>query len=199
MINTSNSIAKQLFYEKNYSQALKLFKKENNYFAIGLCSLLLKNEKDALKYWNLNKNCPACNFGIYTLDYINLKETNIPTFFQTRAFLELFLNLFLENKLMEWAQNFINCYQTFYKGNPESYKFIARALFANGYCELSKTFCKKSLDIFYADPEAMLILAQNYFILKDIRHSKYYVDKIIQITPNYYPALLFKDIIEKNT
>lgn len=197
MSNQTTDIAKDYFYKKNYKSALDIFSKQKNYFAMGLCSLLLKNEKDAFKYWNMNKSCPGCNFGLNCLNYINLKPGKIPSFFQTRAFLEIFLNLLLENNLIEWAQNFINCFDIFYKGNPESYKFIGRALFANGYCELSNTFLKKSLDIFYADPEAMLIMAQNYYILQDIDEAKEWINKIIQITPEYYPAKLFKDILDK--
>ncbi len=197
MTNKLQDIAKKYFYEKKYKNALNLFIKEKNYFGAGLTSLLLKNQQDAFKYWNLNKNCKGCQFGLYTLDYINLKTPKIPTFFQTRAFLEIFLNLFLEDKLFEWAQNFINCYETFYRGNPESYKFIARALFANGYCELSSTFCKKSLDIFYTDPEALLILAQNCYILKNYEEAKYYNDRILKLTPEYYPAKLFNNILEQ--
>lgn len=162
---------------------------------MGLCSLLLKNEKDAFKFWSMNKSCPGCNFGLNCLDYIKFKNKKIPSFFQTRAFLEIFLNLLLENRLFEWAQNFINCFDIFYKGNPESYKFIARALFANGYCELSNTFLIKSLDIFYADPEAMLIMAQNYYIMKNINEAKKWTNKILEITPEYYPAKLFKNIL----
>ena len=33
---------------------------------------------------------------------------------------------------------------TLYQYNPESYKFIARVLFANGYFDVAITFCKKS-------------------------------------------------------
>lgn len=202
MISENLKKARVLFYEKKFQEALQLFLKEDALYEMGLCSLLLKDLKNAKKYWEKSKKSdPMANFGLCVLDFIDLKTKKIPTFFQTRAQLEIYLNLFLENNLIEWAQNLISCSDRFFEANPESYKFIARALFANGYFNLSITFCKKSLDIFYLDPEAMLILAQCYFLLGDLDDALNVVNKINSFIDDYYPARLFlgivKDRIEK--
>lgn len=193
-----NSKAKEYFYQKNYAEALKLFLEEEDYYGAGLTSLLLKDIVSAKKYWKKKKkSCPASNFGLCILDYINLKTDKLPSFFQTRAQLEIYLNLFIENGLIEWAENLISCCDKLYVANPESYKFIARALFANGYFKLAITFCKKTLNIYYCDPEAFLILAQCYFLIGNLGEALDYVNRTINMVPDYYPAILLKDVLRK--
>ncbi len=191
------SKAKEHFYNKEYNEALKLFIKDDNKYAAGLCSLLLKKEKEAKNFWVQNKkHCPACQFGLIVLDLIKLKMNKQPSFFQTRAQLEIYLNLFLENNLIEWAENLISCCDFLYRSNPESYKFIARTLYSNGYFDLAITFCKKSLRLFYCDPEAFLILSQCYFLKGDLKEALDLINKVLNMVYDYYPAILFKKIIK---
>ena len=199
MNNLTDNKAKEYFYQKKYNEARELFLEEENFYGAGLCSLLLKDTISAEKYWKKKKNdCPASKFGLCILEYINLKiPYELPTFFQTRAQLEIYLNLFIENNLLEYAENLISSCDNLYMSNPESYKFIARALFANGYCKLAVQFCKKTLNIYYCDPEAFLILAQCNFLMGDLGEALDCVNKTIDIVPEYYPALLLKDILKK--
>ena len=198
MTETLDAEAKGHFYRREYNEALKLFMEDENYYAVGLCSLLLKDTVSAEKYWRMKKDdCPASNFGLSILKFIELKPAKIPTFFQTRAQLEIYLNLFIENGLIEWAENLISNCDNFYISNPESYKFIARALFANGYFKLAITFCKKTVDIYYCDPEAFLILAQCNFLLGDLGESLDWINRTIDMVPDYHPAILLKDIVKK--
>ncbi len=190
--------AKEYFYKKDYNSALELFLQEKKHYEAGLCFLLLKDVNRAKKYWEKDKkSCPASQFGLCILKFINLETKNIPSFFQTRAFLEIYLNLFLENNLIEWAENLLSCSECFVKANPESFKFIARSLFANGYFTLAITFCKKSLQIFYADPEAFLILAQCQFLLNNLGEALDNINRINNLISDYYPAILFKKIIQE--
>lgn len=198
MNGIDNSKAKEYFYQKQYSKAIELFLKDENYYGAGLASLLLGNTTSAKKYWSKNKeHCPACNFGLSILDFIALKPAKIPSFFQTRAQLEIYLSLFIENGLTEWAENLISNCDNLYMANPESYKFIARALFANGYFKLAMQFCKKTIGIYYCDPEAFLILAQSYFLLGELGEALDWVNKTINMVPDYYPAILLKDVVKK--
>ncbi len=192
----SEQTAKQYFYKGEYEKALKIFAKKNKYYEAGLCSLLLKDEKSAREFWQKKLNhCPACAWGLCILGFINLKSERNATFFQTRAFLEVYLNLFFENNLIEWAQNLVSCCDILYRANPEAYKFIARALYANGYFELAVTFCKKSLRLFYADPEALLILSQCQYLLKNRADALDSVNKVLNMVPNYFPAKIFRNIL----
>lgn len=198
MTSQINESAKVFFYNKQYKEALNLFMKENNCYASGLCCLLLKDEKNAKKFWDLNKkNCPACDWGLIVLDFIHLKLDKQPKFFQTRAFLEVYLNLFIENGFIEWSENLIGCCDKLYRSNPESYKFIARALYSNGYFDLAITFCKKSLRLFYADPEAFLILSQCQYLLGDLAEAMDSINRVLSMVDDYYPAILFRGILKE--
>ena len=74
--------AKQLFYNKEYEKALKIFSKKNKFYEAGLCSLLLKDEINAREFWQKKaKDCPACAWGLCILGYINLKNEKNATFF----------------------------------------------------------------------------------------------------------------------
>ena len=192
---TNNISAKDYFYNKDYKSALRLFLKEENYYGAGLCSLLLCNTKRARIFWSINKSCPASKWGLSVLSFIHLKKGPLPTFFQTRAQLEIYLNLFKNNNLIEYAQNLVSCCDYFFKANPESYKFIARALYANGYFKLAISFCKKSLRYFYSDPEAFLIMAQCQMLLSDLGEALDSVNRTLAIAPCYYPAKLFRNIL----
>ncbi|MBE7707114.1 MAG: tetratricopeptide repeat protein [Cyanobacteria bacterium SIG27] len=191
--------AKEYFNNKQYDKALEIFvSKEENYYA-GLCCLLLKDENKAKEFWKKNyKSSRASLWGLIILDLIHLKNPRIkPSFFQTRAYLEIYLNLFIENNYIEWAQNLVSCCDILYQSNPESYKFIARALFANGYFELAITFCKKTLKLFYCDPEALLILSQCYFLLGNLGEALDCVVRINDMVNDYFPSIIFEKILRE--
>lgn len=191
------NLAKDYFYNKKYEEALKIFCKIEDFYGAGLCSLLLKDEILALNYWK-KANCPASKWGIAILDLIHLKiPKKRPSFFQTRAQLEIYINLFLENDLIEWAQNIIAMCDYLYQSNPESYKFIARALYSNGYFDLAITFCKKTLKLFYCDPEAFLILSQCYYLIGNLGEALDCINRVNDIVDDYFPAIVFKQIIKE--
>ena len=197
MISEKIKTARQFFNQKKYSEAFEIFSKiENCYYESGLCSLLLKDKKQAYNFWNKNKkNCLACDFGIKILSLIDLKITKKPTFFQTRAFLEVYLNLFLENDFVDWAQNLVSSSEILYQSNPESYKFIARALFSNGYFDLAIYFCKKTLKLHYFDPEAFLIYSQCEFLLGNLGEALDLINKVNRMVDDYFPAKIFRLVI----
>ena len=132
------------------------------------------------------------------IEYINNNKDKIPSFFQTRAFLEVYINLFIENNLYEYCENLILASETLFNANPESYKFIARALFSNGYFDLAIDFCKKSLDLFYSDPEALLIIAQCYYLINNKNEALEYIKRLREAVKDYYPAILFEEVLMKN-
>lgn len=197
MIKEKIQKAKKYFYQKEYKKAFDIFSNINDcYYESGLCALLLKDEKTALNYWEKNaKKCPGCAFGLCVLGFINLKPSKTPTFFQTRAQLEIFINLFLENELIDWAQNLIGYCDLLYRSNPESYKFIARALFSNGYFDTAIFFAKKTLKLHYFDPEAFLILAQCEFLLGNLGEALDVINKVNSMVSDYFPAKIFKMVI----
>lgn len=191
-------IAKELFYKGDYKEALKLFIEEGLNYEAGLCELLLNNEDEAKKFWTKDKNPDiATKWGLIVLNIINLKIKERPTFFQIRAFLEVYLNLFIQNKQLKWAENLISACDILARSNPETYKFIARALFANGYMELTHKFLNESKKLFYSDPEAHFIDSQAYFIEEKYQESLKSINETLKSAKEYYPAIEFKKIIEQ--
>ena len=191
--------AKEYFNNKQYNKALEIFTLEKENYYAGLCCLLLKDEEKAKAFWKKDyKNSRASLWGLIVLELIQLKNPRVkPSFFQTRAYLEVYLNLFIENNLIEWAQNLVSCCDTLYQANPESYKFIARALFANGYFQLAITFCKKTLKLFYCDPEALLILSQCEFLLGNLGEALDCVIRINNMVEDYFPSIIFEKILRE--
>ena len=198
-MNFRIKLAKDYFYQKEYAKALEIFDEFQDYYSAGLCFLLLKNEKKAFEYWKKSyKYSPASAWGLVVLDLIHLKTPKREiSFFQARAQLEIYISFFLENGLIEWAQNIVSMCDVLYKANPESYKFIARALYSNGYFDLAITFCKKTLKLFYCDPEAFLILSQCYFLIGELGEALDCVNRINAMVDDYFPAILFRKILKE--
>lgn len=194
----SEKLAKELFYKGDYKEALQLFKNENHNYEAGLCALLLGDEKLAKDFWTKDKNPDiATKWGLIVLNIINLRIKERPTFFQVRAFLEVYINLFIVNKQYTWAENLISACDILVRSNPETYKFIARVLFANGYLNLVHKFLSESKKLFYNDPEAHLIEAQTYYLEQDYKNAYKSIEETLSSAGDYYPALQFKKIIEE--
>ena len=190
--------AKEYFYNKDYKKAQDIFMMYQQWYYSGFCALLTGNEDNALKLWSIDyKNSISSHWGMCVLDLINLRANLRPTTFETRAFLEVYLNLLIENNFIEWAQNLVSMADFLNQTNPEAYKFIGRALYSNGYFELAISFLKKSLNIFSFDPEASLIVAQCYYLLGNIGDAVDVTNKILAVFEDYYPAILFRNTIKK--
>lgn len=190
--------AKEFFYNGDYKEALKLFNDTKSYYEAGLCALLLSDEKLARSMWEKDKEpCIATKWGLIVLDLIHLKIKERPTFFQVRAFLEVYLNLFIINSHLKWAENIISACDILCRSNPEVYKFIARVLFANGYFELTHHFIEESKKIFYLDPEAHFIDSQTYFLEGNYKMAYEAIIDTLTSAGEYYPALEFKKTIEE--
>lgn len=184
------SDAKTLFYERRYNEAFEIFKNNEMPYEAGLCKLLTGDAERAGNIWRNVKNpCIATEWGLIVLDLIKLKNTKAPCYFQIRGFLEVYLNLFIENELIEYAENLISAYEIFSKQNFESCKFIARALFAHQYWEVALEFIEKSRHICYPDPEGLLIEAQCFYTLGKPDKALKSLDELLKILPGYVPAL----------
>ena len=184
--------AKDYFYQKAYKSAFEIFCAENDYYGAGLCAFLQGDCDLARSFWKKNSSCPACSWGLKVLDFVALKvPRKKASFFQTRAYLEVYINLLIENNKIEWVQNLVASCDLLYQSNPESFKFIARALFSNGYFELAIMFCKKTLKLFYSDPEAFLILSQCYYLLGDLGEALDCVNRVNNMIDDYFHAKVF--------
>jgi len=196
-----NSIleAKEYFYNKEYKQALELFLKKDKFYEAGLCFLLCKDIKNArFCFEKEKKNLFAASWGLKILDYIKMEIKKYPSYLQVRAFYEIYLNLFIENDLIDYAQNLINIYPSLMRSNPEICKFIARALSATNYDELALNFTQRATQNSFFDPEAFFIASEIYVKKQEYSNALDEIKKILDIMPKYYPALKLKEqILEK--
>ena len=185
--------AVELFYKKDYTAAKEAFIELNETYEAGLCSLLLQDLKGARNLFEVKKgNCPASDFGLFIIDLIEDKKSIPLKYFQTRAFLEIFLNLFIENKLFDWAQKIINNYEYFTKINLEAPKFIARVLNANNYNKTVHNFSKIAKEVCYYDAEIYYIDAKLCMAEKNYDEARKNIETCLSFAPEYYPVLMLK-------
>ncbi len=190
MKNSSEiDFARFCFENKHYNKAKELFLNNNMLYEAGFSSLLDGNINGAKLIWNEDKDSGlATGWGLIITDIIeNKSHTKAPKYFQTRAFLEVYLNLFLENEYFDWADSVINAYKFFTKSNSETPKFIARVLSAFGYTELTHEFCALAKRLCYYDPEAHFIDAETYLTEEKFQAAYDAVIEGVKIAPNYYP------------
>ncbi|MBQ3101826.1 hypothetical protein IJC60_02360 [bacterium] len=189
--------ARKFFYARDYSSAANLFDELELFYEKGFCTFLLKDEIEARRIWSAIKNpCPAVFWGLDILDIINCRYSAHPTYFQVRAFLEVYLHLLILNEHFTWAENILSGYEIFSKANYEACKFIARVLYFHHYDELTLDFIEKSKRICYPDPEALFIEAQTYLRCNNNTQALKTLNKLLEIVPEYLPALNLKNRVE---
>ncbi len=197
-MNQNIENAKKLFYEGNYKEAKKIFLENNLTYEAGLSSLLEGNLTSSRKLFETKKDiCSASSFGLTILDMIEDKLKTKPTYFQIRAFLEIYLNLFIENKLFNWAQKVINNYEIMTSSNIETPKFIARVLEANNYNNAVHTFAKIGREICFFDAEIHYIEALTYIKEKDYLKAKERIKDCKSFASDYYPILRLEGELNK--
>lgn len=189
--------ARKFFYARDYSSAANLFDELGHFYEKGFCTFLLGDEVGAKKIWNAVKNpCPAVFWGLDILEIIKCRYSVYPTYFQVRAFLEVYLHLLILNEHLAWAENILSGYEIFSNVNYEACKFIARVLYFHHYDELTLDFIEKSKRICYPDPEALFIEAQTYLRCNNNTQALISLNKILEIVPEYTPAINLKKCVE---
>ena len=200
MKNIDIDFAKFCFENKHYDKAKEIFLNNDMLYEAGFSALLAGNLNSARLIWKEVKDpCLATGWGLIILDVIENKPfTKSPGYFQTRAFYEVYLNLFIENKLYDWADNMIDAYKFFTRSNSEVPKFIARILAFWGYSSLVHEFAEISKKICYFDPEIHFIEAEMYFAEEKYNQAYDAVKETLKVSPGYFPAAKMKEMIEKS-
>ena len=200
MKNIDIDFAKFCFENKHYDKAKEIFLNNDMLYEAGFSALLAGNLNSARLIWKEVKDpCLATGWGLIILDVIENKPfTKSPGYFQTRAFYEVYLNLFIENKLYDWADNMIDAYKFFTRSNSEVPKFIARILAFWGYSSLVHEFAELSKKICYFDPEIHFIEAEMYLAEEKYNQAYDAVKETLKVSPGYFPAAKMKEMIEKS-
>lgn len=190
--------AKKLFYNKQYNEAKELFCKLNLTYEAGLSCFLMKDIIGAKNFFSKKVNlCPASDFGITIINIVENKNIQKLGYFQVRSFLEVFINLLIENEIYDWAQKIIDRYNIFTQANPETPKFIARVLHANGYDKAVHPFAKLAKEICPKDAEIYYIEACVYIKENNSDEAKKCIDTCLSFAPDYFPILKLNKTMEK--
>lgn len=122
-----------------------------------------------------------------------------PTYFQIRNFLEIDLDFLLRNDKIGYVEHVLGASELLSTINQETYKFLARVMFANDLNTAALKYMEKSINIYYNDPELHYMYAKYYLSKRQFREACYYVNECIKLLPDYYPAQILKQRIEEMT
>lgn len=164
---------------------------ENNgyYTEAGYCCIVLDKLDKAEKLFNIAKDYDnRAKWGLFLLQLIKDNICSFPTYFQVRNFLELDLNLFILYCKEKYVEKIIKYADFMAYYNPECYKFIGRAFWANNLMNASMFFLRRAKDKFYLDPELHYLLAYIYYQEKDIAKCRKSLEICLNILPEYAPA-----------
>lgn len=200
MRNADIDFARFCFENRQYEKAKEIFLNNDMLYEAGFSSLLSGNQKGAKLIWKEVKDpCPATGWGLIILDILDEKSfVKGPGYFQTRAFFEVYLNLFIENKLYDWADSMIESYKFFTRSNCEVPKFIARVLSFWGYAPLVHEFAEIAKKTCVFDPEIHFIEAETFLAEEKYNQAYDAIKETLKVAPNYFPAMKMKAMLENS-
>ncbi|MDD3012205.1 MAG: hypothetical protein PHC34_00690 [Candidatus Gastranaerophilales bacterium] len=203
LINTSkveNEVIKSVlafafFENKNYFEAAIIYHKLNKYYQAGFCELLLGNKAKARELWFNAQDSGAVCWARCLIDLIEVKVDLIPTFLQIRNHLESDLGYFIQAGKLDYAENVIQCSDFLADINPETNKFIGKALMNNGFSNLSVNFFLKSQELIPNDPEVYFYIARYSFETGALNEARHFLKQCIDLNASYTPAKKLLDEI----
>ena len=164
------------------------FKKNGYALEYGYSQILQGNLEIAEQELLTIKEDVRANWAIKLLRIIEQKVGEAPSYFQVRNFLEIDLNMLLAAKRPDYVENIINSADILFTINQESYKFIARFLYNNGFEELALYYLMQSKNKFYKDPEMHYLMANCYVKLNQTDLAKNSLKACLELVPDYLPA-----------
>ena len=179
---------------KEYLEASKIYYDLDQKYQAGFCELLMGNFEVARDIWHNIPESPASCWGKSMLDLISFKSDNLPTFMQVRNHLESDLGYFIQADRLDYAENLIKCNEILASINPESFKFIGKALLNNGYANLSINYFLKSQQLLPQDAETYFYLGQYSWHAGAYEEGKQMLNHCLLLNQHYFPA---KGLMEK--
>ena len=120
-----------------------------------------------------------------------------PTYFQIRNFLEIDLDFLIKNEKIDYTEQLLGALEIFVKINYETYKFVARVMYANKLYAAALSYMEKSRAINYTDAELHFMFAKYYLGVHDYIKAYAAVEECLCLIPDYYPAKILKQRIEE--
>lgn len=187
--------ALKLLQEGNAQAAYLIFDKINSIYGCAYCKIMQGDIQSARILLNIIKDSSsAVNWSIVMINLTDDTKGDYPTYLQIRNFYEQDLDMLLKYKQNDIANKIINKNGYLENFNREIYKYSARVLFNYDNIDLSEKLLKKSLDIFYNDPETHFMLGEIYLKQKNIPKAKLAFEVSNEVIGMYGPA--FKKLIE---
>ena len=175
------------------------FENNNYYVEAGYCCIVL-DELDKAKelFQKVQEVDTRAKWGLILLQMINGDILTFPTYFQIRNFLELDLSILILYCKGEYVEKIIRYADFMAYYNPECYKFIGRAFWANNLMSAAMFFLRRAKDKFYQDPELHYLLAYIFYNNdRNIDLAKKALGACLGILPEYAPAKkLYAQIVQ---
>lgn len=174
---------------------------ENNNYSVeaGYCCIVL-DELDKAKelFQKVQEIDTRAKWGLILLQMIKGDILTFPTYFQIRNFLELDLSILILYCKGEYVEKIIRYADFMAYYNPECYKFIGRAFWANNLMSAAMFFLRRAKDKFYQDPELHYLLAYIFYNNdRNIDLAKKALGACLGILPEYAPAKkLYAQIVQ---
>lgn len=166
------------------------FEKNNYPIEAAYCCLMLDNlDKAEELFMKAKTDDIRAKWGLLLIQFIKDDIHSFPTYFQIRNFLEIDLGLFILYCKERYVEKIIKYADFMAYYNPECYKFIGRAFWANNLIPAAMFFLRKAKDKFYHDPELHYLLAYIYYHNdKNKQQAKKSLNTCLEILPEYAPA-----------
>ena len=175
------------------------FENNNYYIEAGYCCIVL-DELDKAKelFQKVQEVDTRAKWGLILLQMIKGDILTFPTYFQIRNFLELDLSILILYCKGEYVEKIIRYADFMAYYNPECYKFIGRAFWANNLMSAAMFFLRRAKDKFYQDPELHYLLAYIFYNNdRNIDLAKKALGACLGILPEYAPAKkLYAQIVQ---
>lgn len=175
------------------------FENNNYYVEAGYCCIVL-DELDKAKelFQKVQEVDTRAKWGLILLQMIKGDILTFPTYFQIRNFLELDLSILILYCKGEYVEKIIRYADFMAYYNPECYKFIGRAFWANNLMSAAMFFLRRAKDKFYQDPELHYLLAYIFYNNdRNIDLAKKALVACLGILPEYAPAKkLYAQIVQ---
>ena len=186
----NNSVKKIFFFGKDCS-TFSPNSVEHAYLA------LLNKDLASANVIFSNLDSPRAKWGKILVSILNGYMEIYPTYFLIRNFLEIDLDFLIKNEKIEYTEQLLGALDYFVKINQETYKFAARAMYANKLYSASLMYMEKSKFVNYHDPELHFMLTRYYYDVHDYKQAYFYINECLNLLPDYYPALIMKEKIEE--
>ena len=192
-----NILGKIALYETNPDLAFEYFNKSENVYGCAYCKFLTGEIEEAKILARLVKDLsPTSNWLLCITNLLCDNYSEYPTYFQIRNFYEQDLEMLFLYKQYGIINKLVNLNGYFETFNREIYKYSARVLGNNRHYKEAKQLLKKSLEIYYKDPETHFMIGEIEEKENNKEKAIASYNKAIEVNREYAPASIrLKDLM----